>query len=225
MKTNIETVAGLTKHKEKHTAEAFQSLDVKFAFLNKVKNNKYKQIHTEIKCRDFLGDCLWGTTTRNKVNIYGFTFNPIKSIISQEGLFLSLLFPDNNSMSDFKTNFPTLREKERQLGLVLSEMIETDKERTLIISADKVWQSAIWKLSLYTFYLKVISYETPSCAEDPENGYLDVLSPDKEEKLLSKLHDNNEVLYETIHLAHNYSGFVSILTDRNKVMNRVLLGE
>ena len=62
-----------------------------------------------------------------------------------------------------------------------------------------------------------------SALENPENEYAKLLTPEIEEKLLSKLTCIKEVVPNTIDIAHNYSGFVSIIKNQNKEMHQILL--
>lgn len=195
----------------KGTSEIFQSLDIKFSFVNK----EYEQITNPIKCRDFLGDCIWSRKANQPAQIYGFSYDWTKTPYDLDVLRLSLTFPDAESKEYFLTNIEKLHEKE-EAALVenKTKVFETQDKQILVIEADKVWQSSIWKISLYTFYLKLISYESISELSNPEDKYWNTLES-KEEFLLSKIQEENEFVYPDINYAHNYSGFVSCLKKQN----------
>ena len=215
----------LIKFPHKYTSEIFQSLDIKFAFCKKVSEDTYEQLHTDIKCRDFLGDCVWSRETKKSVSIYGFNFDANETHIDTDCLRMSLTFPDKGSKSYFKKNVEFLKVIEDTAKTSNIKILTTDTPLTYIIEADSIWQSAVWKISLYTFYLKLISYKDTASAEDPEGGYLKVLlSDNNEEKLLNQVHNMKEILAKDINTAHNYSGFVSIIKNQNKEMNKLLLG-
>lgn len=219
----------LVKIKTSHTSEIFQSLDIKFSFVKKIDSNTYEQVSNPIKCRDFLGDCLWSKSSGNTAYIYSFKYSYKDNPFDLDKLRLSLTFPDLESMEHFKKNFKVITLTEKDYGIAPSKWKETDCKQTLIIEASKVWQSARWKLSLFTFFIKCISYKTISDLESPEDSYIKVLSEEVRHKLMSKVKRfNKEIARDKIegdiHYIHNYSGFVSICKNQNKEMNKLLLG-
>lgn len=217
----------LIKIKNSYTSEIFQSLDIKFSFAKKIDSKTYEQVSNPIKCRDFLGDCLWSNKTGNAVSIYGFKYNYKSNPYDLDKLRLSLTFPNLESMEYFKENFKTLTYTEGMYGIAPSIWKETDCKQTLIIESSKVWQSVRWKLSLFTFFIKCISYKTISDLESPEDSYIKVLTEEVRHKLLSKVKRFNKEVSANendIHTVHNYSGFVSICKNQNKEMNKLLLG-
>jgi hypothetical protein len=83
----------------------------------------------------------------------------------------------------------------------------------VVVLADKVWQSAIWKISLYSFYLKCCCYADPN---NPTNGTMEAqyrkeLKEEAEKGFLKAI--NKEFLWFPPHIetAHNSSGFLSVL--------------
>ena len=215
----------LNKANVSHTYEIFQSLDIKFSMLKKDKEDEYTQVHTAIKCRDFLGDCVWSRKTKLLGSIYGFSYSFAKAPYELNQLCLSLTFPNKNSLQMFKENFKFINEKDTQAKVQQSSFFETDCPLSLIVIADKAWMSSVWKISLFTFYLKLISYKTPQDAQEPENIYLAIFTKEIEEKLLSFVAtEEHEVLADDINTAHNFSGFVSIIKGQNKTMHQLLLG-
>jgi hypothetical protein len=219
MKVKLETCTG------NKPSEIFQSLDIKFAFVSKIDGNKYKQLHLAIKCRDFLGDCIWSGITGQEVLIYGFKFNASETKIDTDKLRLSLKFPNKDSMDNFRNNFDLLKQKDLLAGTSNSQWVLTDQPNTIIVEADSLWQSNVWKISLYSYYLKFISFKDKSYLERPEDGYAEILTEKIEIKLLSKIKCMKEVLSNDLATAHNNSGFVTIIKDySNRQMTRLLLG-
>jgi len=207
-------------------AEIFQSLDIKFAFVSKIDDNSYKQLHLAVKCRDFLGDCIWSGITKQVASIWSFKFNASKTPLDTDKLRLSMKFPDKYSMECFINNFYTLDQKDLLAGTFLSKWYPTDQDNTIIVEADPLWQSEVWKISLYSYYLKVISYKSIEGLMEPENRYAAILTKPIEEKLLSKIKTMQEVLNTTMMQAHNDSGFVTIIKgSNNKTMTKLLLGD
>lgn len=216
----------LIKYKDpKKLTELFQSLDIKFSFVIKKGEDTYEQCMTPVICRDFLGDCVWSRKTGKVVNIYDFEYSFTKNPFDKDTLRLSLSFPNMETKEDFKNNFPYLLAKDEKAGVSPTMYWETDDENTLIIEASPHWQESIWKISLYTFFLKCISYKTSDDVKEPEASYLTYLSPESLNILLSQIKDGpKELMEENIRPAHNYSGFVSILRGYNKEMQQLLLG-
>lgn len=201
----------------KNTNEIFQSLDIKFAFVN----SSYEQISNPIKCRDFLGDCIWSKKTGNKARIYGFEFDYKDTPYDTEVLRMSLTFPNGESQTNFVNNISKLHEREVKVGLSLTKIFTTQDKSILVIEADKTWQSSIWKVSLYTFYLKLISYKNVTELENPEDKYWTTLEP-KEDFILDRVYVEEEHLFDEIYSAHNYSGFISCLKKQNPQQAAIL---
>lgn len=195
----------LTKHSGLSLAEIFQSLDIKFAFVNK----NYEEVSAPAKCRDFLGDCIYSRKTKQAVGIWGFKYN-YKDTPYDDCRF-SLKFPTTESKENFIKNLPYLHEKEKQAKVKLSKVFETQLDNTLVIEGSNWWVSTIWKVSLYTFYLKVMSYKTPAEVKNPEKDYIKYLTADKENKMLSKVKTKVEYLPTRTQAVHDYMGFVSLI--------------
>lgn len=216
----------IEKYPKESLAEIFQSLDIKFSFLNKINETTYKQIHTEVKCRDFLGDVLWSKATKRNVYIYGFKFNHDQADLDKEKLRVSLKFPDEKSKNNFINNIDKLNKLFKPCKTEPTIFIETDDTDYLIVEADPAWQSNIWKLSLFTFYLKVFSYKSTRSLKTPEDGYIKSLTLETKKKLFKQIKDKTEEFYyDTISMAHNYSGFYSIIKGKNEETYKILLGE
>lgn len=207
----------LTKIKISSLSEIFQSLDIKFSWVNK----NFEQVSTPAKCRDFLGDCLWSKKKGKVASIYGFFYDYKKTPF--DDCRLSLTFPDNNSKDNFLKNISYLHQREKQAGVKLSRVFETQDKSTLIIEGSNCWITSAWKISLYTFYLKVISYEDISKVKDPESVYIKSLSKEREDTLLSKVrHSRFEHTPDSISDAHNYMGFLSVIRGSDYCSETVL---
>jgi hypothetical protein len=201
----------LVKIKVSSLAEIFQSLDIKFAWVNK----KYKEVSVPAKCRDFLGDCIYSKKSKNPVNIYGFRYN-YKNTPFDDCRF-SLLFPNSKSYNNLINNLPYLHEREKKAGVKLTKVYATDAELTLVVEGSNYWSSDIWKISLYTYYLKLISYTDPTKPKNPENTYAAKFTSDKEEKMLSGIKRKTTIMPKDYHVAHNYFGFYSVLNGYEQV--------
>lgn len=197
-------------------AEIFQSLDIKFALLNE----KDEQVHLGIKCRDFLGDCIWSKNNKARASIYSFTYNFEDKPYDTENPKMTLKFPDGKSQENFLKHVDFINGKEEIAGLEKKTVVFLTQEKdTVLVEFDKAWVEGAWKVSLYTFYLKLMSYDDP--ANPPvsnESSYLAAMPPEKEEILLANVRD-----YVTkwegsgINKVHNYSGFKSVCTELNPI--------
>jgi len=201
----------LVKIKVSSLVENFQSLDIKFAWVNK----KYEQVSVPGKCRDFLGDCIYSKKSKNPVNIYGFNYN-YKDTPFDDCRF-SLLFPNSESYNNLINNLPYLHEREKKAGVKLTKVYATDVKLTLVVEGSNYWSSDIWKISLYTYYLKLISYTNPTEPKDPESTYAAKFTADKEEKMLTGIKTRVSVMPKGYYVAHNYFGFYSVLKGYDKV--------
>lgn len=199
-KINLVTI------KTRRLSEIFQSLDIKFAWVN----HKFEEVSVPGKCRDFLGDCLWSKKTGNTAAIYGFVYD-YKDKPFDDCRF-SLKFPNDSARENFINNIYYLHDKEKQAGVKLSKVYKTQNKDTLVIEGSNHWINSTWKISLYTFYIKVMSYPTPSDVKSPENSYIEYLKDGKEEILLSKIKRlRTEYIPNNMGDAHNYMGFVSLI--------------
>lgn len=201
--------------------EIFQSLDIKFAFVN----DKYEQIHQPCKCRDFLGDLMWSRVHKKPVSIYGMKYDYAKNPYDLETTRLSLKFPSIAKKNNFIKNFGYLTEREKAYNIPLSILLETDQDNTLIIEGNKEWQTAVWKLSLYTFYMKVMAYDNVENLDSPECDYKEKLTDELESKFLSNILSPINPIEENLDNNHNFSGFVSCATVFNKYQSFKELGD
>ena len=198
----------IKKFKVNPLSEIFQSLDVKFAFVNK----KGDEASCPAKCRDFLGDCLWSRATGKDVSIYKFKYSFKETPYDVDTLRLSLHFPDDKTKELFIKNIIKLRLIEESIGIKDTKIFATQYKNILVIEADKVWQSAIWKLSLYTFICKVCCYNHEENIGQPESRYYSEYLKNKE-LLFSKLLDKtNDYWYDDIGSTHDMSGFFNLCT-------------
>jgi hypothetical protein len=194
--------------------EIFQQTACLFSYVVE-KEDGFHQIIPPVKCRDFLGDMLWSRATEKKSSIYGLEYSFKDNPYDTERLALSIKFPDADTFNNFKNNvLPFIHGKEADAKVKNPTVfLETTTDLTLVVLADKVWQSAIWKISLYSFYLKCCCYADPNAPTNgtTEAGYRKDLKVDAEEKFLKAVKENFLWFPPDIETAHNSSGFLSIL--------------
>ncbi len=198
--------------------EIFQSLDIKFSFLTQQGEAEFTQIIPPCKCRDFLLDMLWSKHTGERATIYGMTYDYKELPYDSDYLKLSLKFPDGSSKQFFLEHVTTfLNPIEEKAGVFsLTRVLETEEKDTLVVIADPKWQSATWKLSLYTYYLKLCGFRHPNNVPEnaPEHEYSTFLTKKVEDIMLSHVSDDLMWFYLSINMNHNYSGFVNTITNR-----------
>jgi hypothetical protein len=208
-------------------SEIFQTISLLFSFVKK-EGDTYTQLFQPVKCRDFLGDLIYSKKSGLSICIYGFNYSYKTHPYDEDMLRLSLTFPNKETYLNFKGNYHIIEEKERKYGIKMSTYYKTQDELSIIIEADPIWQSNTWKLSLFSYYLKLMCYPDVNKPEQPETQYAQKLTPEIETRLLSKLHVLEEPLQDSVSMAHNYSGFVSIigspLGSQNQPMHTLLLG-
>lgn len=192
-------------------AEIFQSMDIKFAYVN----DKYQRVHQPCKCRDFLGDMIWSRKKGQAIQIYGLSYNFAEHPYDTEVTRFALNFPSSQSAENFKKNIGYIHAREKKYNVpTISKILDTTTPNVLIIESDKVWQSDGWKLSLYTFYIKLMSYDDVANPKSPESRYLKALTPEKEHQFLSHLFsDFPDSLHNELYYSHNYCGFFTALTE------------
>lgn len=204
----------VNKWKEKgRLNEIFQSLDVKFSFLTQQSEDEFTQILQPCKCRDFLLDVLWSKHTNKLAVIYGMSYNYSIHPYDEDHLKLSLTFPNKESKDNFIANVPKfLHEKEESAGLgEKTVVLETEDKQTIVVIADPKWQSSTWKLSLYTYYLKLCGYTDPNSPQpgSPEAEYKPHVTKERESVLLSHVTDEFTWFFDNISYNHNYGGFLA----------------
>jgi hypothetical protein len=197
-----------------HLIQIFQQTACLFSYVVE-KEDGFHQIIPPVKCRDFLGDMLWSRATEKTSKIYGLEYSFKDNPYDTERLSLSIKFPDADTFNNFKNNvLPFIHEKEAEAKVKThTEFLEATTDLTVVVLADKVWQSAIWKISLYSFYLKCCCYADPN---DPRKGtmeaeYREELMEGAEKKFLKAVKKNFLWFPGDINTAHNNSGFLSIL--------------
>lgn len=196
-------------------SEIFQSLDMKFSFVN-----RNKQVSMPAKCRDFLGDCIWSRVQEEPVNIYGFQYDYKKTPYMLSKTKLSIKFPNKATKANFMSHLEYLHEKEKKAKVTLTNIIETDDKDVVVVEGSKHWQEHPWKLSLYTFYLKVMSMpDTNNISIRPEKGYWKNIQP-KEDLLLSLVKKTQDYTWSNdIYSQHNNTGVISMLNKYNNILS------
>ena len=138
-------------------AEIKQTLDVKFAFIRRIGVGHYTNSHPFVKCRDFLGDCLYAIEKQERQAIYGFSFDPAKQKIYKKKTMLVMQFPDRASRINFCSNIEKVN---TELSKAYKEniVVHLESDDYAIIVASNFWIKTVAALSYFTFVLKCACY-------------------------------------------------------------------
>jgi hypothetical protein len=202
-------------------AQEFQAVETKFAFVNA----NYEQITAPAICRDFLGDCLWGKATNNYVAIWRFQYDWKEKPYDTEVLRLSVTFPNKQVKKHFETNYSYLAKKEEIAKTTFTKCLKTQDPLIYVLEADKAWQSAVWKISLYTFYIKIMCYENMEQLARPEKDYVIYLKQNLELKMLERITDTYVEWADRLDVNHCNRGFLSVLKGDDKKTYNYIFGK
>ena len=139
-------------------AEINQTLDVRFAWAVPKSRGVVTNSIPFVKCRDFLGDCLYATEKDKKQSIYGFSFDPKKQTYCKSSTKLLLQFPNVESFQNFNNNLQHLHNIEENFKYKKT-VVKQVAENTLLVIGSSQWIRNIVSVSFYTFILKCISYK------------------------------------------------------------------
>lgn len=125
-----------------------------------------KQCYPLLYCKEFILDAVWSTLYGQKVELYGFNFNPRTMPLAY--LKETRLLLRNKSDSEFDKNaamsIKFLNLLERQLGFQKSKLYDvapSTKHPVFAVVADAKWMHAPPLLSLYALLLRVgMGYES-----------------------------------------------------------------
>lgn len=214
----MKQVKVVQKQPKATLGQLFQSLKVQFSFTaEKVVDGKteFHNLTQYVLCRDFLGDMLWSKHWNKESYIYGLSYNWREAPYDEDHLKLTIFFPDGEKRKAFLKNVPEfLHAKEDQAGVERTEILETQFKDKFIVIGSPHWQKSTWRLSLYTYYLKLCCLEDPKNVPErsSESDYAKVLSKEAEDTYLKHVTDDFVFFYDNIYMSHNNSGFYSLLT-------------
>jgi hypothetical protein len=205
---------------------------------------KWECINMASNCRSYLV-CAWNYLHRNKkykkdLNVAIFLEDDF-SKYTKIGIFMGAGQYDKkgisgSTMKQVEKNLPKLHAIEDEAGVARTELLcINNKEKNLygiLCIPDKAWYSTMWKISLYSFFVKMLVEDHFEDAPDEgykySDGHYQELFRKNKKKLLEKVKDFNEevVTGETYEDIHCNTGFVTLCErKKNKVMTKLLLGE
>jgi hypothetical protein len=198
----------------KYYNEIFQNTDVKFSFLHKEDDGTFKELFYRAKCRDFLGDVIYGTKYSIPTSIYGFTWEGDKHNIDADACRLLVQFPDKLTKNIF------LAQKD-EWGINWGIYCDVeDNPLCIVVEADPKWQERIYMISLLTLLIKLSTYnEEVRPLTGNEAVYVGKIPPAKTIlKYIDEIPYVNASGYDNEHKCslykiHDESGVVAIFGD------------
>ena len=219
-----------------YLSEIEQSLPLRFSFAHWDEKDEVEQLHDWVRCRDFLGDVLWANKYKNEVSIYKFKFNPKETKINPDRLEMLIKFV-KGTKNNFKNQIHLLNTIEEKNGFAPTCFYEIDQSHRLIV-ADKIWQSSVFMISLYTYLLKCICYTLKEegnifsgfTLHTTEGGYYSRINPAIHQILPHLQQIANKIKYVTgfphetelnniSYEIHNNCGFVNVIQYHKEIKN------
>lgn len=210
----------------------FAAVADRFSWANRV-DGIWKSLYSPCSCRSRLQDYWYKTKKNNK---YRWTVvAPDGAAPDEDRTNLFLVVPKEHALriAEAMKRLQEFNSLEEKFGLSKTTAEEVQDEggdvSGIVFSGDPAWGSNLWKISLYSFYLK--QFLRKNMYDDYiDKGYIDNLRP-HEDKLWSKLTTEfrETVTGEGYGDIHGNSGFVTILNsapggygDNHKMYNLLI---
>ena len=140
--------------------EIYQSVALKMALLTRQGPGEFTRITPYVVCRDFLVDVYTYNKANKAFQVYGMKFDPTLERPQLDGVFLSLIFPTNETQENFEKNLEVLFNIELANGMEVSEYIPVeDEKKTTVLLGSAKWLANCLTFSLYTALLRVLCYK------------------------------------------------------------------
>lgn len=187
-----------------------------FAQLEEVEGG-FKIINAFDSCRTWMSDALYDIKTGKNQAIHKIqskTFNHSKGPTH-----LGITFVDTKMKEIFIKNMNFIHEKEAIAKVRKTTLMATEHPLTMIITGSKFWKDSVWKIQLYTMYLRMMCYINL----DYYKGYWkDMKKEINEPIMLSKLKIKKEVFTSMTNGVHGSTGPYAICTGQNPDMAKLL---
>ena len=151
--------------------EIYQTVDLKFSFLNRLGDEEWQEMTQPAKCRDYLHDIVNCCINGSKFALYGMSFDAAKTHINIDKFRMLLRFPHNEAFNIFQQNITSLNALEEKNGIEKSVFYPVENlVDALICEGDVFWLSNSVLISFYTFELRLMCYIecTPLSGQDKE---------------------------------------------------------
>ena len=136
-----------------------QQITILFSYSYQIDENTIRQTSQPALCRDYFGDFIWAEKyNKAKFDQYGMIIDNKKAPLDPNWTSLLLNFPCVDMYNKFKTGIYFLHDIENKNNLPLTTITEV-ADLTLQVRGDKFWTKSIFNISLYTYLLKVCTFE------------------------------------------------------------------
>lgn len=161
--------------------EAFQTNAMRFAFVSKVADNTFQQLHASAQCREYFNEILMCNFHEDFkfVPTYGMNYIVKDFPIDTEETCLVVIFESDSSKNTFMENLEFINQMENKVNVEPTKVLEVDgSSMKLILIGDKFWMKKCILFNIYTLFIKLASlnagkksysalmkkfkYETPS---------------------------------------------------------------
>lgn len=126
-----------------------------FALLERVADG-FKVVVPFLSCRTWMSDALYDL--KNKTNKACYPIESTTWDYTKGNTYIGITFLDENMKKVFLNQLKSLHIKEGQAKVRKTKIIETDVPLRLIIEGSKYWKDSVWKIQLYTMYLRDMCY-------------------------------------------------------------------
>lgn len=168
-------------------------------------------------CRGWMSDSLHALKTTGKLGTY--LTKPSETFTHKSGhTYIGVSFNGVAQKKVFLSQLDVLAAKETQANVRKTKFYQTQDPLMLVAECSKYWKDSIWKIQLYTFYLRCMCY--PKMSHYPCTwGKLS--HKGNEGKLLSKIRTGGEYFVPGLGI-HGQTGPDAICGGQNPYMAKLL---
>lgn len=161
------TISDSKNLKENGLGEIYQSMAMKMALLTQQGPGEFTRITPYVQCRDFLVDVFTFSKVGKTFEIYGMSHNPELDKPQEDGVYLSIIFPNEKAQKNFEANLDHLYQIEAMNEIGFTEYVPQEKANYGVVLADRAWLQNCLTFSLYTSLLRVFCYDV-----DVDEGWI-----------------------------------------------------
>jgi len=206
-------------------SESSQSLKVLFARCYKEEEDVI-QTTQFVQCRDYLGDALWVQKYEKSAKIFGMEYSAEKKYFNKNCSEYLLQFDTTKLKNSFLKGIEYLHEIEAKNNIPKTEIVKL-KNKLVYVCGDKLWNSNVFLVSLYSYLLKICTLNGDWSSLSrwaPELAYK-ARTRDKWEYIINSLQTlaeftetttgwKQEPTWGNLDMPHNCSGLVTLSQTR-----------
>ena len=157
-----------------------------FALLSK-KEDHFKTICDFTSCRGFMSDKLHNTIVGKENKKYKYIEEDFN--LKTGSIYIGVTFISLEMKNLFISHLKSLHSKEQLAKVMKTKLYSTQDKLTLVVEGSRHWKDCLWKMQLYTYYLRSMCHENMVYYYDT---HLRLNHCNNEIVLLSKLKDAYE---------------------------------